>query len=326
MGSQSFSSISVAGTQKIPYLGEIVRRKCWGNVPAPADDEACQALQMARRKYVNVEATAAYLSISTVVDPVGYEGHKWMLAMRETLDGEVGKRYPFEYLLVGGAANSGDAIEAVMSSFPYMVGCTAGVVLLFVAVSYKSIVIPLLSVFTIGLTTLFVFGFATLTYVKPGIFNWTGWSGISQNLGPQEDEGSFLFIVPVICFALVGGLGLDYNIFIITRMYELRLSGHSTPDAIALGLARTGGIITSAGLIMAAAFGGLLFSSVSMMNSFSFIITFSVLFDSFVVRSLLMPTIMSLLPGDVIWWPKKMPRVTKRRKTRTFKKLSTPHE
>ena len=88
-----------------------------------------------------------------------------------------------------------------------MVGCTAGVVLLFVAVSYKSIVIPLLSVFTIGLTTLFVFGFATLTYVKPGIFNWTGWSGISQNLGPQEDEGSFLFIVPVICFALVGGLG-----------------------------------------------------------------------------------------------------------------------
>ena len=44
-------------------------------------------------------------------------------------------------------------------------------------------------------------------------------------------------------------VGLDYNIFIITRMYELRLSGHSTPDAIALGLARTGGIITSAGKV-----------------------------------------------------------------------------
>lgn len=91
--------------------------------------------------------------------------------------------------------------------------------------------------------------------------------------------------------------------------------GYSTPEAIVLGFAKTGHIITAAGVfltllhfdhfsgvIMAVAFSGLLFSDVPGMNMLSFYMVFSVLFDTFVVRSLLVPSTMSLL-RDANWWP-----------------------
>ena len=99
------------------------------------------------------------------------------------------------------------------------------------------------------------------------------------------------------------------------------MKGYCTADAIALGLSKTGGIITAAGMIMAVAFGGLMFSRVGTMNQYSFFLFWGVLFDTFVVRSLLVPTMMSLFPGDSTWWPGKVPAVIKPRRTRTFKKL-----
>jgi len=74
---------------------------------------------------------------------------------------------------------------------------------------------------------------------------------------------------------------------------------------------KTGKIITAAGVIMAIAFSGLLLSGISAMNQLSFYLVFSVLFDTFIVRSLLVPSLMGLLK-DVNWWPMKMPEPTKR--------------
>jgi len=105
------------------------------------------------------------------------------------------------------------------------------------------------------------------------------------------------------------GIGLDYDIFLLTRIREYRLMGYSTKDAIALGLSKTGHIITAAGIIMAIAFGGLLFSSIAIITMLSFFMVAAVLFDTFIVRSLVVPAVMGIL-GDANWWPGQVPKVT----------------
>ena len=100
----------------------------------------------------------------------------------------------------------------------------------------------------------------------------------------------------------MAGLGLDYDIFLLSRVVEYVDNGHSTTDSIIHGLDKTGHIITAAGLIMAVAFGGLLFSNISILNECSFFLVVSVLLDTFLVRSILVPALMAIF-GEWNWWP-----------------------
>eukprot|EP01126_Amoeba_proteus_P055022 TRINITY_DN6802_c0_g1_i1.p1 TRINITY_DN6802_c0_g1~~TRINITY_DN6802_c0_g1_i1.p1 ORF type:complete len:108 (+),score=18.81 TRINITY_DN6802_c0_g1_i1:336-659(+) len=86
--------------------------------------------------------------------------------------------------------------------------------------------------------------------------------------------------------------------------------GFSTRESIVLGLSKTGHIITAAGIIMAIAFCGLLFSSVTIMNMLSFYMVFAVLFDTFIVRSLVVPGLMGFF-FDWNWFPGQVPPVSK---------------
>merc|ERR1711990_196027 len=101
---------------------------------------------------------------------------------------------------------------------------------------------------------------------------------------------------------VVTGLGLDYDIFLSVRITEYRALGHTPQEAIRHGLVSTGGIITSAGVIMAIALGAMIFSSLLQLNMLGFMMLIAVLFDTFVARSLVNPSLMSLL-GRANWWP-----------------------
>jgi len=105
------------------------------------------------------------------------------------------------------------------------------------------------------------------------------------------------------------GIGLDYDIFLLVRIKEFRDKGFSTSESILLGLSKTGHIITAAGVIMAVAFSGLLFSEIAVMNMLSFFLVFSVLFATFINVPLLVPSMMSLC-RDANWWPGKVPEVS----------------
>ena len=94
--------------------------------------------------------------------------------------------------------------------------------------------------------------------------------------------------------------------FLLTRVYELRLSGATNTAAITQGLVKSGNIITAAGAIMAIAFCGLLMNATPTLNQMAVVFVMSVLLDTFVVRTLLLPAIMSLL-GEANWWPRRMP-------------------
>ncbi|WP_193104478.1 MMPL family transporter [Brachybacterium sp. FME24] len=110
--------------------------------------------------------------------------------------------------------------------------------------------------------------------------------------------------VPLYGFVFLVALGIDYNIFLMTRVREeSRL--HGTREGIVRGLAVTGGVITSAGLVLAATFAALAVIPILFLAQIAFIVAFGVLLDTFVVRTLLVPAL-ALDLGKVIWWPSKL--------------------
>jgi uncharacterized membrane protein YdfJ with MMPL/SSD domain len=186
-----------------------------------------------------------------------------------------------------------------------MVLITTVAVFLLMGSSFRSVFLPLRSVFSIGLTLAFTFGLGVLVYEK-GIAEWTGVQALSAS------HHEFCWLVPVMSFSLIVGLALDYDVFLVSRILEYRLDGYEHKSSIAAALHSTGGIITAAGIIMAVAFGSLLLSSSPVLCQWSFLITAAVLFDTFVVRTIVVPIVTSLAGGSRCFWPRALPepRVT----------------
>lgn len=110
--------------------------------------------------------------------------------------------------------------------------------------------------------------------------------------------------VPLFGFVFLVALGIDYNIFLMTRVREESLQ-HGTQEGVVRGLAVTGGVITSAGLVLAATFAALGVIPILFLAQIAFIVAFGVLLDTFVVRTVLVPAL-ALDLGKVIWWPSKL--------------------
>jgi len=106
-------------------------------------------------------------------------------------------------------------------------------------------------------------------------------------------------------FVMLVALGMDYNIFLIGRVKE-EVAAHGSRDGTRQALARTGGIITSAGIIMAGTFASMLSGSILGLLQIGFAVAFGVLLDTFVVRTTLVPAITVLL-GRWAWWPRRRP-------------------
>ncbi len=128
-----------------------------------------------------------------------------------------------------------------------------------------------------------------------------------------------LFFLPLALFVMVMGLGMDYDIFIITRVREEVARGKSDRDAIREAVTRTGGIITACGIVMAGAFATLTLSKLPFLKEIGFALAFAIILDSSVVRIYLVPAIM-VLAGKYNWWaPGRLQRVRRGEKTRTAK-------
>lgn len=112
--------------------------------------------------------------------------------------------------------------------------------------------------------------------------------------------------VPLYGFVFLVALGIDYNIFLMTRVREESLA-HGTRQGILRGLGITGGVITSAGLVLAATFAALSVIPILFLLQIAFIVSFGVVLDTFLVRSLLVPAL-SYDIGRTIWWPSALAR------------------
>ena len=162
------------------------------------------------------------------------------------------------------------------------------VILLVLGLLLRSVVAPLMLVATVVLSFLATLGVCAFFFNE--VFGFAG------------ADSSF----PLFAFVFLVALGIDYNIFLMTRVREetLRLG---TRDGTLKGLAVTGGVITSAGVVLAATFGVLGVLPLVFLAELGFAVAFGVLLDTLIVRSLLVPAL-TLQLGDRTWWPSRLAR------------------
>ncbi|WP_203582002.1 MMPL family transporter [Microbacterium hibisci] len=160
------------------------------------------------------------------------------------------------------------------------------VILVILMLLLRSLLAPVLLIATV------ILSFATALGVSALVFN--------EVFGfPGADPA-----VPLYGFVFLVALGVDYNIFLMSRVREESLV-HGTRPGILRGLVATGGVITSAGLVLAATFAALGVIPILFLAQIAFIVAFGVLLDTFIVRSLLVPAL-SYDIGRAIWWPSKL--------------------
>ena len=194
-------------------------------------------------------------------------------------------------ILVGGAsAFTLDFSSETVGQFNTMRILTVSAIFLVLLVVLGSYPLAITGILSIGLSITWAYA-ATLLF-----FNNVLQSGV-------------LFIIPLVLFLLLYGIGMDYNIFILTRIREEAQKGKETRQAVIDAVDRTGGIITALALILAGALGSLLLSSNRLLEGFGFAIALAVVLDAMVVRTYLVPAIMSVL-GQRAWWgPSRLRRV-----------------
>ncbi len=124
----------------------------------------------------------------------------------------------------------------------------------------------------------------------------------SSFLGVPGGTGSVFPLVPIVAFAIVFGLSMDYEVFLVARVLEARRSGLSEMDAIPEGLARTAGLITSAAAIMIVVFAAFTFGNFLVVKMIGFTLAIAVFIDATLVRIVIGPALLRIA-GDWNWWP-----------------------
>src|SRR2546429_248611 len=194
-------------------------------------------------------------------------------------------------ILVGGAsASTLDFANETVNQFNTIRVLTVAAIFVVLLVVLGSYPLAITGILSIGLSIIWAYA-ATLLF-----FNNVLQSGV-------------LFIIPLVLFLLLYGIGMDYNIFILTRIREEAQKGKETRQAVVDAVDRTGGIITALALILAGALGSLLLSSNRLLEGFGFAIALAVVLDAMVVRTYLVPAIMSLLGPRAWWGPNRLRRV-----------------
>jgi RND superfamily putative drug exporter len=124
----------------------------------------------------------------------------------------------------------------------------------------------------------------------------------SRLLGVSGGTGSVFPLVPIVAFAIVFGLSMDYEVFLVARVLEARRSGLSEMDAIPEGMARTAGLITSAAAIMIVVFAAFTFGNFLVVKMIGFTLAVAVFIDATLVRIVIGPALLRIA-GDWNWWP-----------------------
>ncbi|MEV7012308.1 MMPL family transporter [Streptosporangium sp. NPDC051022] len=196
---------------------------------------------------------------------------------------------PENGVLIGGySAQRYDTTETARNDTLLIVPVVLAIILLILVVLLRSLTTPLLLVVTVALNFLATLGVSTLVFTH--VFGFTG------------SDAS----VPLYGFVFLVALGVDYNIFLMSRVRE-ETAHHGARQGVLRGLVTTGGVITSAGVVLAATFAALVVIPLAFLAQIAFIVAFGVLLDTLVVRSLLVPALVRDLDARA-WWPSRLGR------------------
>ena len=261
-----------------------------------ADGNRSSLLNIARdthRTFLSSDGRAALIEVVPASSVSVREQVNWVRELRKTgalaLTG-----VPGATLLVGGIpALNADYETLIRERFPSVMGLVVGGTLLALLCGFRSIFAALkaiaLNLFSVAAS----FGALVLVFQD---------GHGSRFLGVPDPTGSVFPLVPIVAFAIVFGLSMDYEVFLVARVLEARRSGLSEMDAIPEGMARTAGLITSAAAIMIVVFAAFTFGSFLVVKMIGFTLAIAVLIDATLVRIVIGPALLRIA-GDWNWWP-----------------------
>ncbi|WP_031075125.1 MMPL family transporter [Streptomyces sp. NRRL S-118] len=191
--------------------------------------------------------------------------------------------------LVGGyTAQRYDTQRTAERDRTLIIPVVLAIILLILVALLRSLLVPVLLIVTVALNFLATLGVSALVFERA-----LGFGGTDAS-------------VPLYGFVFLVALGVDYNIFLMSRVREEALL-HGTREGVLRGLTATGGVITSAGVVLAATFAALAVIPLAFLLQIAFIVAFGVLLDTLVVRSLLVPALVRDI-GPAAWWPGALAR------------------
>ncbi|MGQ0608223.1 MAG: MMPL family transporter [Chloroflexota bacterium] len=194
--------------------------------------------------------------------------------------------------LTGGlSSRSNDFMASFTRSVPFAVAIVVGVTGAVLFLTFGSVFLPLKAVLMSLLSITASFG-ALVWIFQDG--NLSGMLGF-------DPSGTIIASTPILMFAILFGLSMDYEVFLLSRIRERYLVTRDNTRAVAEGIGLTGGIITGAALIMVAVFGAFALSSVVLIKALGFSMALAVLIDATIVRGILVPAFMRVM-GAVNWW------------------------
>lgn len=201
--------------------------------------------------------------------------------------------------IAGEASGSIDISQKLSDALPLYLAVVVGLSLIILIIVFRSLVVPVLATVGFVLSLLAAFGAVTAVYQ---------WGWLSAIFG-VHDPGPVLSFLPIILTGILFGLAMDYQLFITSGMREAYVHGASAREAVVAGVRHGRAVVTAAAIIMAAVFGGFVFSEISMIRPMGLGMASGVLLDAFVVRMVIVPALMHLA-GESVWWlPRWLDRI-----------------
>ncbi len=235
------------------------------------------------------QASWQRLAVIATVEPRSPAGEKLVTDLR-AIDSHI------PGVLIGGsAAIYTDALNGISRQLPWAATWIVICVLIILFLFTGSVLLPIKAVLLNFMSLLATMGFLTWVFMS-GNLKWL----IGDFVVTGTIDSSSLVLVAVMSF----GLSMDYELFLLSRIKEQHDHGLSTTESVAQGLQKSGRIITTAALVLAASFAAFATSSVSIMKMLGLGIAFAVIIDATVIRALLVPALMKLF-GKANWWAPK---------------------
>ncbi len=242
----------------------------------------------------------AFVTFKTTTSPQSEKTYQLVRHLRSSVlpplyDGTANHIYTY-----GDTAINVDFAKVLTRKMPLFIAVVVGLSFLLLLVAFRSVVVPLTAALMNLLAAAATFG------VVVAIFQY-GWLSDAMSAGPGAPIDAW---IPVMLFAILFGLSMDYQVFLVSRMHEEWVHTKSNRRAVSVGQAETGGIITAAALIMIAVFLGFLLSPGRPIKLFGTGLAAAVFLDAFILRTLLVPSLMHMFRNGNWFFPKWLDRIT----------------
>jgi RND superfamily putative drug exporter len=251
--------------------------------------------------HLSPSGTVALLTVFPRSSPQAYATTQLVARLRTQVIPPVAASAGMTVYVGGVTAGSVDFANTLARKLPLFIGVVVALSALLLMIVFRSLVIPLqaavMNLLSIG---------ASLGVIV-AIFQW-GW--LSGLLGVEK--GPIESFIPVMLFAIVFGLSMDYEVFLISRIHERWIETRSSSRAVAEGLALTGRVVTAAAAIMVCVFLSFMLGEDRVIKEFGLSLASAVFLDAVVIRCLLLPAVLHLM-GDLTWaMPRPLARILPR--------------